>query len=344
MPSVTSAFVLAAAATPLWGMVSSPPDDHPDDVLALTAFGKSTNSAKWDTKGYWLRTDKSVCKWMGVTCNEDGRVQKIKLASVGIDGPLPAELEHLTELEMFKISSARPDGYQGCGPNDIKNSSVAPLFKLAKLKELNTEYTCTGGTLEGIGGLRSIESLQLHGNYISGTIPEDINQLTEVQVLKLGRNPISGSVPAVTELKKVVQFNCNFCALTGQFPDIFGELPSLNKSFWDGNGFTGTLPASLGQAKNLKKVSFDINNLSGPLPAGLCDVPAGQSGGDCRVGADTDPGLYDADYPWLLPVRGNLYDCSEGVPACFQPEGRCNLTKKSSPVQCEGSSANALVV
>jgi hypothetical protein len=221
---------------------------------------------------------------------------------------------------------------------------LAPLFKLAKLKELDTEYCCTGGTLEGIEGLKSIESFQVHGNYISGTIPEAIGQLTSVQTLKLGRNPITGTVPPVTTLKKVVQFNCNFCALTGQFPDIFGELPSLNVSFWDGNGFTGTLPASLGQAKNLKKVSFNINNLTGPLPAGLCDVPAGQKGGDCRIGSDTDLDSYDADYPWILPVRGNLFDCSGGVPSCFEPEGTCNATKKNSAIQCEDPAANVVVV
>jgi len=106
------------------------------------------------------------------------------------------------ELESFKINSGRPAGYQGCGPNNIYNSSLAPLFKLAKLKELDTEYTCTGGTLDGIEGLKSIESFQVHGNYIAGTIPATIAELTNVQVLKLGRNPLTGTVPAVTTLKK----------------------------------------------------------------------------------------------------------------------------------------------
>jgi len=148
-----------------------------------------------------------------------------------------------------------------------------------------------------------------------------------------------------------VQFNCNFCALTGQFPDIFGDLPALNVSYWDGNGFTGTLPASLGHAKNLKRVSFNINNLTGPLPAGLCDVPAGQSGGDCRIGSDTDLDAYEANYPWILPVIGNLYDCSAGVAACFQKGGACNTSsmypsaaQNYSLIQCTSQSASPSVV
>lgn len=307
-------------------VANAAPGDHPDDVIALTAFGQATKSSKWDTKGYWLRTDKSVCKWDGVSCNADGRVQGLKLKDKGLDGALPAELALLSELESFVMRCKRPVGYKGCGVNNFHNSSLAPLSKLSKLKDLDVEYTCTGGSLDGIEGLKSIESFQVHGNYISGTIPETIGELTNIQTLKLGRNPITGTLPAITTLKKVVQFNCNFCALHGQFPDIFGELSSLEISYWDGNGFSGTLPSSLGQAKKLKRVSFNINNLTGPLPAGLCDVPAGQSGGDCRIGSDTELEPYEADYPWLLPVSGNFYDCADGVAPCFQQEGVCNTT------------------
>ena len=64
--------------------------------------------------------------------------------------------------------------------------------------------------------------------------------MKSIEVFKLGRNPISGELPLIKTFSKVIQFNCNFCALSGTFPDtIFDYMPSLQISYWDGNGFTG---------------------------------------------------------------------------------------------------------
>jgi len=209
---------------------------------------------------------------------------------------------------------------------NLFNSSMAPLLGLAKLRNVNMEYTCLGGTLAGMHGMKAIESFQVHGNFISGTIPQEIDTLTNLVILKLGRNPITGTLPLFKNLKKVVQFNCNFCALTGEFPDMFGHMPSLQITYWDGNGFHGKLPPSIGLATKLTRLSFNINNFTGTIPESICDIPAGQKGGDCRIGADTELGPYQAFYPWLLPVHGNYYDCSTGVPTCAHSGASCNTT------------------
>lgn len=64
------------------------------------------------------------------------------------------------------------------------------------------------------------------------------------------------SEPGVlVETLKAVQYNCNFCALTGPFPqEFFNVLPSLEITYWDGNGFTGPLPASIVNASKLTRV------------------------------------------------------------------------------------------
>lgn len=117
---------------------------------------------------------------------------------------------------------------------------------------------------------------------------------------------------------------------------MFGFMPHLSESFWDGNGFHGSLPSSLGKAKNLTVMSFNINSFTGAIPASLCDVDTLK---DCRIGSDTDLKPYQADYPWILPVAGNLYDCP--VPKCATPNAICNRTKDAgkdqtaSPVHCK---------
>jgi hypothetical protein len=301
------------------------PVDDPGDVKALTALALSTNHAKWNQSDNWMTNGTSVCTWFGIKCKK-GRVTSIDMTDNGMQGELPVELKYLTELVRFHLKGSRPANYHGCRSMNFKNSSLSPLYNLPKVTIVDAEYACFGGTLEGVHGMKALESFQVHGNYISGTIPAAIGELTNIVTLKLGRNPITGTLPAITTLKKVVQFNCNFCALSGKFPDIFGQLPSLQISYWDGNGFSGSLPPSLGLAKKLTRLSFNINNFTGPIPPKICDIPAGQKGGDCRIGADTELGPYQAFYPWLLPVKGNYYDCSAGVPSCALSGNSCNTT------------------
>lgn len=135
--------------------------------------------------------------------------------------------------------------------------------------------------------------------------------------------------------------------LSGPFPDdFFDKMPSIQISYWDGNGFTGPLPSSIARAKTLTRVSFNVNQFSGTIPAGICDIPAGDGGNtpdvahDCRIGHDTNLTIYQADYPWIIRGSGNMYDCP--VPVCAQ-SGSCNKTVGSavvnprSPVRCRST-------
>jgi hypothetical protein len=76
----------------------------------------------------------------------------------------------------------------------LQNNSIPEaLYTLKKLSDLNLEYTCTAGKLsKNIGNLKEMVSLQLHGNFIAGTIPQEVEGMSKVQTFKLGRNPISG--------------------------------------------------------------------------------------------------------------------------------------------------------
>lgn len=321
----------------------SPSDEG--DCKALLSFAIATSYTKWKDASGWGESSKSVCEWHGITC-ENERVVSIDLKENGLEGTIPDSIRLLTELRNLSLQGGRPSNYVGCSGNNFKNSSLPNgFFTLTKLQYIDLEYTCLGGTLNGFGNLTSLLSLQLHGNYISGSIPQDLEKLTEIVVLKLGRNPISGQLPLFTTLKKAVQFNCNFCALSGTFPDMFGYFDSLEVSYWDGNGFSGRLPPSIATAKKLTRVSFNINSFSGDIPAGICQIPAGDGGDtpdtahDCRIGADTNLSVYQADkYPWILPAKGNVYNC-QSIPMCARV-GSCNKThgvavvNPLSPVRC----------
>jgi hypothetical protein len=340
------AFVLAALSS---GDAANPPcdptTDHPSDCYGLTEIAKSLNYQGWVKNTKWME-DKSVCLWHGITCDSNGRVTGVSLKANNLKGKLPDAIGNLTELEAFDIQGGRPEDYHGCVGNDLQNNSIPEsLYTLKKLSDLNLEYTCTAGKLsKNIGNLKEMVSLQLHGNFIAGSIPQEVEGMSKIQTFKLGRNPFSGELPLIKTFSEVVQFNCNFCALSGRFPDtIFDYMPKLQITYWDGNGFSGPLPSSIGRAKLVSRVSFNINNFSGAIPPGICDIPAGDGPDtpdvdhDCRIGADTDLDVYQATYPWIIKVPGNNFDCP--VPKCAVV-GSCNKTQGTkvvnplSPVVC----------
>ena len=166
-----------------------------------------------------------------------------------------------------------------------------------------------------------------------------MDQMPELQVFKLGRNPLIGGFPDMRKLTKLIQFNCNFCSLTGPVLDIFDSFPDLEKTYWDGNGFSGPLPPSVGKLKKLTRLSFNINNLSGAVPESWSELAASGTLTDCRVGSDTNVTSYLADYPWIQPVRGNIYACP--LPSYAKSGGVCehvdhcsDVVAPCSPVVC----------
>eukprot|EP00937_MAST-01D_sp_MAST-1D-sp2_P003903 g3903.t1 len=181
--------------------------------------------------------------------------------------------------------------------------------------------------------LTELRVLNVHLNNVTN-FPPRVAVLTHLREAKFGRNPIHGTVPVgFASLHNLTKFNCNFCALSGQFPDVFGALPHLEESFWDGNNFTGTLPTSLGSLSSLTKLSFNLNSLTGSVPAGLCGLALMQ---DCRIGSDTDYGPYGlgSERQWVIKARGNLFACP--VAACVA-NGVCNASTADpvvSPIRC----------
>eukprot|EP01084_Bolivina_argentea_P142069 249600_1 len=322
--------------------------DPVSECNALIDFGNALNWEYWVKNTHWM-SDKTICDWHGLTCDSKNHITEIELTNNNLTGYIPKSIYNLTELESFDIHSSRPIDYRGCNGTNLQNSSLPETFyNLTKLTDINIEYVCLSGIIsDNIANLKNLVSLQNHGNYIYGTIPMALDKCTNLEILKLGRNPINGTIPAFKNLHKLGKFNCNFCALTGTFPDIFGSMPDLYQSFWDGNGLTGSIPESIGSLKHLKNVSFNINQMSGTIPQGLCTVmdanypPLFYENGTrvsdnlpnepCRIGADTNYTLYQGDYPWIIPVTGNMYSCP--LPNCTVNHAVCD--PDNSIVKCQ---------
>jgi hypothetical protein len=308
------------------------PADDKGDCLALVDFANSLNYKKWLNNTNWL-TSNSLCTWAGIKCSPSGRVREISLKNNNCNGVLPQSIGNLTAMEELKLGGARPPGYKGCSDTtgtNLHNAGFPDSFYTIKpMQIIDLEYGCLGGTISPkISQLTALTNVSLHGNALTGVVPIDpgFNTCTEMTQLKMGRNGLSGPFPHVDKLTKLTVLEGNFCAFSGPLPDIFDSWPDLYEIYWDGNAWTGSLPPSIGKLKNLVEMSFNVANLTGLVPDSYCDI---KSLHHCTLGADTDFKSYQAEYPWVQPVAGNLFKCP--LPKCLQKGGICYRDKSHAP-------------
>ncbi|HMB93893.1 MAG TPA: right-handed parallel beta-helix repeat-containing protein [Rhodothermales bacterium] len=117
--------------------------------------------------------------------------------------------------------------------------------------------------------------VNLYGNNLNGTLPDEICNMDALRELDLGVNKLSGPIPAcignMTTLTKLdIAGLGNFGnKMSGSLPESLGELENLEILDLQFNELTGSIPVSLGDAVNLKELRLNNNQLSGSIPASL---------------------------------------------------------------------------
>ncbi|XP_043707869.1 MDIS1-interacting receptor like kinase 2-like isoform X2 [Telopea speciosissima] len=131
-----------------------------------------------------------ICNWVGIVCNQLGRVSHIKLWDMGLLGTLKSfnfssfpDLVHL-QLTNFTLFGTIP-------------FQISSLFKL---RHLGLSYNQLYGEIPSeITMLTSLQFLYLGVNYLNGSIPSDIGKIHHLIELDVGNNNLTGSIPASLE-------------------------------------------------------------------------------------------------------------------------------------------------
>ncbi|KAF3515040.1 hypothetical protein F2Q69_00004731, partial [Brassica cretica] len=114
-----------------------------------------------------------------------------------------------------------------------------------------SDMNFSSGTLSsGIGILKTLKTLTLKGNGITGEIPESIGNLSSLTSLDLEDNQLSGPIPPT-----------------------LGNLSNIQFLTLSRNNLNGTVPDSLTGLSKLINILLDSNNLSGEIPQSLFDIP-----------------------------------------------------------------------
>ncbi|GAB4832188.1 Inactive LRR receptor-like serine/threonine-protein kinase bir2 [Ancistrocladus abbreviatus] len=114
-------------------------------------------------------------------------------------------------------------------------------------------------------------SLQLPDSQLSGTIPDSLQYCANLQTLDLSGNSISGSIPSqiCKWLPFLVTLDLSENQLSGQIPPDLGNCTYLNQLSLSNNRLSGNIPVQLSNLSRLHLFSVANNHLTGPIPGSL---------------------------------------------------------------------------
>ena len=204
-----------------------------------------------------------------------------------LDQGLLADLAHLIELDLsgnafyaqaiprylflhprLRVLDLHDNRIHGTIPLLIPDNNVMEFFSLRG----NFVSSSIPSQIEN---LRSLTHLDLESNSLTGTIPADaLATMTSLSYLFLGKNPmrrapIPDEFQALTSLKEL---SLDSLHLTGRIPlwlETFAELRLLDLR---SNSLTGKVPMDFSNLQQLRFLLLNQNLFTGDIPTGLGDL------------------------------------------------------------------------
>ncbi|CAN6439896.1 unnamed protein product [Victoria cruziana] len=185
----------------------------------------------------------------------------LTLTSLGLWGPLPAQVSHLSSLEILNISS---NFFYGRIPEE---------FSLLKnLQTLILDCNMFSGAVpESLTMLPVLAVLSFRNNFLNGSLPSSLSLLENLRVLDLSSNFLYGEVPDLSGLANLQVLNLADNYLGPQFPEIGNELVVL---VLRNNKFASGIPSSISSCYHLQTLDISSNRFGGPFLPNLLSLPA----------------------------------------------------------------------
>ncbi|KAL6629142.1 hypothetical protein ACP70R_028907 [Stipagrostis hirtigluma subsp. patula] len=235
------------------------------------------------------REGTDCCKWEGITCNRNGTVTNISLASRGLEGHISQSLGSLTSLQHLNLSY---NSLSGGLPLELLSSRCIVVLDVSfnklhgDLHEL--PYSMPGQPLQVLNissnlftgqftsttwkGMDNLIALNASNNSFTGHIPTHFCNISpNFTVLELCHNKFSGSIPSgIGNCSKLRVFKAGHNNLSGTLPDELFDASSLECLSISSNGLHGILNAGhIVKLSNLITLDLGENIFSGKLPTSI---------------------------------------------------------------------------
>ena len=115
-----------------------PPEVAPaQDRAALVVLYNATGGPNWTDNTNWRYFREPLSEWHGVSTDEQGRVEELRLSANGLNGTVGAELGVLTRLTGLYLND---NELTGTIPPELENLTQLQVFDIR-----NTGFMCDGG-------------------------------------------------------------------------------------------------------------------------------------------------------------------------------------------------------
>ncbi|GKY90589.1 hypothetical protein MPSEU_000032600 [Mayamaea pseudoterrestris] len=150
-------------------------------------------------------------------------------------------------------------------------TSVCSLGQVLQTLELNGNNV-TGTLPAELSMLTGLTRLYIKGvsgtRGLTGSIPESLNQLKNMSVVVLNDHQFQSSIPdsILSAWSQLTVINIIGSGLSGTIPSTVGSLTLCSNFLLDSNALTGTFPAAVSSMSSLAAFGITGNQLSGTLP------------------------------------------------------------------------------
>mmetsp|Transcript_27247 Transcript_27247/g.38338 ORF Transcript_27247/g.38338 Transcript_27247/m.38338 type:complete len:756 (-) Transcript_27247:159-2426(-) len=147
-----------------------------------------------------------------------------------------------------------------------------------------------------------IDQINLGGQKIRGTLPEEIAELTQLQSLALWFNDLYGYLPPrLSEMQHLANLELHYNFFEGSIPEEwFTTAWGLQRIILVGNLLTGTLPTSITQLNDMRGFFIQTNELSGTIPTEFGDMSTLQY---TRIGENNFEGTLPTELGKMTDLR-----------------------------------------
>ncbi|XP_050387454.1 probable LRR receptor-like serine/threonine-protein kinase At3g47570 [Argentina anserina] len=146
---------------------------------------------------------------------------------------------------------------------------VTSLANCSNLEILDMTSNDFGGVLSNSVANLSTQMTQFFfgGNFISGMIPETLENLNNLIALSLADNLFSGTIPtSISKLQKLQGLHLAGNSLSGRIPSSIGNLTQLYRLDLSENDLVGNIPKSIGNCQHMQEIIISQNKLTGNIP------------------------------------------------------------------------------
>ncbi|KAJ0085301.1 hypothetical protein Patl1_08743 [Pistacia atlantica] len=212
----------------------------------------------WDIDG-----GKPYCNFSGISCNNQGYVDKIDISRWSLSGQFPSGVcSYMPQLRILRLDH-----------NHLYGNFFDSFVNCSFLEELKMSFVYLKGTLPDFSPLKSLRILDLSYNLFSGDFPISVTNLSNLEVLNFNENPgfnswqLPENISRLTKLRSMILATC---VLHGRIPPSIGNMTSLTDLELSGNFLTNQIPPEIGLLKNLQQLELYYNqHLSGTIPEEL---------------------------------------------------------------------------